>query len=935
VPPGEELPPGFVFRNQAPPTGYNSGMTTFLQSRGVAVPDFSGVHVRDRGSGVNRFSPPHWNFIGQTEMYGPNPYFDPLDYNNWTNGVPPFCMVSPKHFLGCRHFIGPGNTGNITVRLIKKDGSGILWKEGQLISSFGDANLYRLLVPLTPEEQQQVNCYEILDFRRIPAGTLLWRNDPNGRYVAYITTGTAYYTEDGILMPPPTNAYQDASGEFPVPEPYTTTRITGVLRSYDATPPSALWYGDSGSPLLATANGQTYIYGFANGISYGGFEGGSAITQWLISQLGTDGVPKSLVDLGSPIPQYTAPVASPKLYKSGFLEEAEANSLPFITDNPNGNPPIISVKFSGEYTVSSGEQVYINNVRMGPSLFGSEPMFSCNVYVGDRLLIRNSDFNRSVVFLIGRYTHLSLTLDSGRLNLSVVYIDKDFISSPIDNFYLSPFCLEPHAGQVFLTVGGSNISTGLLTFSPGYNYELAYTVADSPSVDFAVTVGAGDGLQPCDDPIDVPSYLRSMNGIRPNDRGDIKLQAPPSDCVSVDSTYSALQGGKIKLDSHCAPCCRCTDYESSSDYIKGVAVKYNELIKQYNALVSTYNNIAANFEDSLQSCATEGRLNTRFRMWPQQNFKVQVQAMVENNTKKPVIMKKLKLDLDLRLYNDISAVDPDTGATYTMSAGSYVTSVPLEDASYLYYKNLNPVSKGFTFTVPQPGSLRFEVDLTQSGMPVPAGSGGQSPYIIPPCTGYAMITGGFVIVDPLFRKIVSLNYRSGLAVKSTLYFKYTGTAENQDPCTSPQEAERTLVPPGGVDRPLTVKPNKSSVNPCDSVQPSTISQDSNNAFNLELPQVVYGAGSLTIVYKLLTDNGWVEGSSTTLPITMAAEGSQKILIGAIPDTLGSGNWQVVASYAPGTNPSQRLYTLCVRSETPGTETPILVAPFQVGKAFTI
>jgi hypothetical protein len=956
IQPNEPFPEGFVFRNQIPPTGYNPGMRAFLESRGVPVPDFSGLHVRSRGSSLNRYNQPSKTYINGDKLYDANPFFNPLDYNNWNNEIPPFCMVSPKHFLGCVHFVGQYNYNNVWIRLFPKNG-GWVWKEGEYVDAHHDTSLYRLLQPLTPEEQQQINCYEILDARTIPVGTLMWRQTPNGKYVAYKTTSTAHYEEGGNLVFPKTDLYQDSSGQFPNPQ-RMSVETSSAVPAYDTTPPSAVWSGDSGSPILATANGKTYLYGFSYGLASEFFINDDPTSviftaEWIISHLKDDGITKSLVSLGSPIPPIPTiafSLESPKRYKTGFLQEAEVNSLPFITDNPNGNPPIISIKLSGEYTINSGEQVYISNVIISEGRRHDLPFgFSCSVYVGDRRLIQNSDFCdinltpdpedpticRVEEFLesdpISRYSHLTMTLNLGRLTISIVYImGREFISPPTDKFYLSPFCLEPHAGQVSLVVENSNISTGLLTFSPGYNYELAYAIADSPSVDFAVAVGAGDGLQPCDDPVNLPKYLRSINGIRPNDRGDIKLQAPPSDCISVDSTY---EQENIKLDSHCAPCCRCTDYKKSSDYIKGMAIKYNKLIKQYNVLVSTYNNIAAKFQESLALCSTADRLNTRFRMWPQQNFKVQVQAMVENNTKQPVIMKKLKLDMDLQLYESISAVDPDTGATYTLDSGSYIALVPLEDASYLYYKNLNPVSKGFTFTVPQSGSLTFEVDLTQSGMPVPAGSDGQSPYIIPSCTGYAMITGGFIIADPLFRKIVSLNYRSGLAVKSTLRFKYTGTVQNEDPCTNPNESEHDLVP-GGIERSFIVKPNKSSANPCDSIQPSTISQNSAaNTFKLELPQVVYGSGLLTIVYKMLTDTGWVQIDSSSLQVTMPPTGSQNIEIGQIPTA--TGNWQVVVSYSIASNPSERLYTLCGGPEDSSTNAHILVAPFQVGRAFTI
>lgn len=962
IPPGGPLPAGFTFRQHAPVIGYNSGMVSFLQSKGVDVPDFSGLHVRNRGSNLNRFAfrsdsgfiqgEPFWiladngNIQNPTNgMYAENPIFNPLDHNNWNNGVPPFCMVSPKHFLGCNHFVGPENNTNQTIRLLKKNGD-IVNREGQFISRYEDANLYRLLIPLTEEEQQQINCYDIVDFRTIPPEVKIWRQDSNGKYLVYtVTQGSSYYSSSGFSGYSPIlyRPYQDHSGEFPVPwnPPNTPSWYSGL---------GFVWNGDSGSPLLLTANGKTYLYGFSNGI-IDSFAKNTPQTDWLLGALEQDGVVKKLVNAeeGGQL------IKLPTAYKAGFLEEAESSGLPFIVKNPNGNPAIVSVKLSGEYNVYPGEQVYLNDIEIS-SIFNTSIdtssteeglvfyILTCNVYAGDRLLISKSDFQSSGAYTakivnIGKYNHLQLNIDEGRLALTIVFLSVptlvDF--SPTDNFPLSPFCLEPYTGQVSLNLQDRNISTGLLTFSSGYNYQLDYKSENFTAVNFAVSIGAGEGLQPCEDLIDVPGYLRSINGVSPNDRGDIKLQAPSEDCVSVDTGYSATSGGKIKLDSHCAPCCRCTDYENSSDYIKGVAVKYSELVKQYNALVSIYNNVQTNFEDSLRSCPTQGKLNSRFRMWPQQNFKVQVQAMVENNTNTPTIIKKLKLELSLSLYNPISAVDPETNATYQMDENDSVAAVPLEDASYLYYKNLNPVSQGFTFSVPNSGSLKFEADLTQSGMPVPGGPPGQSPYITPPCSGYAMITGGFVIVDPLFRKIVSLNYRSGLNIKLNILFKYTGTAQDEDPCNNPDEAEHLLVPAGGVEKSITIRPNKSSVNPCDSIQPSTIAQsvneENNILFNLNLPQVTYGTGQVTITYKSLTDAGWQEFSSSTVNISTGNAGTQTISLGGLPENLGSGNHQVLISYVP--EAGARLYTKCVRSDDSNDVAEIPVAPFQVGKAFNL
>lgn len=110
------LPAEFIFRRKAPVTGFNSSAATFIQNKGLDVPDWSGIHVRDRGSGTNRCLDPHVNFALGTELYNQTPPYEKVfDTNYWNSGDPPFYLISDRHFLACRHFIGPTNTSNKTI----------------------------------------------------------------------------------------------------------------------------------------------------------------------------------------------------------------------------------------------------------------------------------------------------------------------------------------------------------------------------------------------------------------------------------------------------------------------------------------------------------------------------------------------------------------------------------------------------------------------------------------------------------------------------------------------------------------------------------------------------------------------------------------------------------------------------------------------------
>lgn len=499
---------------------------------------------------------------------------------------------------------------------------------------------------------------------------------------------------------------------------------------------------------------------------------------------------------------------------------------------------------------------------------------------------------------------------------------EGFTSYLTSTYPLAPFALEPEAGVIDLYVENQELPALPVYCTEGYNYDLQYT-SDTPSITFSVTPGAGEGVQPCQTESTFSQYIRRIDGQEANDRGEFTLQTPPAECITVDSRYVA-GSGRIRIDSHCAPCCRCRDYKDASDYAKWYAVAYNKAVKKLNELIATYNSVARAFASRVQCCTTAGTFTPRFRLWPQQNFKLQIQAMAENNTDHRIRVNSLTLTSSVTVKYDITATD-ENGITYSMSAGQSIACIPISDASYLYFKNLNPTSQGINFRIAQQGTIETTVDLTS--LPLPScHATGDHPNDVEPCTGYTMITAGLVIVDPVFRKIVNL-LGSDVQVEADLSLRYMGSssAPGQSPCGPVGEQPVAA----NVKKPVRVSPNKKSVNPCPSAKASYISVGSSGSLYLKFTDSVYGTGNVFVVYKGLIDNQWVELSSSN--VTISANGQSEVSIGQVPTDL-AGALQVSASYTAVTN---GLSTRCKAVDASDDEVSIPASTFEVAASFFI
>lgn len=589
-------------------------------------------------------------------------------------------------------------------------------------------------------------------------------------------------------------------------------------------------------------------------------------------------------------------------YAAGFLEECESNGLPFLTTAANGNPPIVAFKAFGSFSPS---MAYLEHVTISPTL-GAGPRLKCNVITGSGPLFTRQNFETATSTTggpysaegrfyiteesVGGYTHgLLADTQKGIYITYVILEDAGFDSYPISTYSLAPFCLEPELGAVAVDVNNNLLPTKPIWITEGYNYSLDYAAEDPVSVSFAVNPGAGAGLVPCNDAIEPDDVIRRINGQEANDKGEYGFQAESADCITVDSRYLPNGNPEIAVNAHCAPCCRCQDYKDTSEYIKGVVLRYYKAVKKLKELIAEYNSVSQQFRNRASCCPTFGSFTPRFRIWPQQNFKLQIQAMAENNTGHTIRASSMKLKHTVTAAYDMSATDENDNV-YNIEKDQPLAVIPISEASYLYYKNLNPTSRGLQFSIQSQGTVETNVDLSVlSGL---SSCQLEQPTDIPSCTGYLMMTSGVVIVDPIFRKIVNLNGSPGY-IKITLTFTYYGSSPN--PGESPCGAAQNRIIAENVVKTVAMSPNRKSVNPCPPATGSYVTVGSDRSLAIKFSDAVHGAGSLTLTYKTFVNNAWTTASETSVSLDLT--GQFEASLGSIPAEY-AGAVQVAVKYTP-------------------------------------
>lgn len=893
------------------PTGYNlGGLWNTSASIGLPSPNFSGVTASHRGS--NRF-PSGSAYIsyrgGLTGAQAAGPaYTELFNLMNWNPYVPRYVLLSNNYMLGCRHFnvqtlgfqiqptfVGLNNqTYSLPATLVVD-----LNTQAQaydLGADAGDFVLYRLNQPLTADQALALQAYSIADPDTVPNGYPGWKVAPNG-FFSLVSLERRASSSNLSLVTDTFSYYSGVYGDASYPNELS-----------DSLNQPLVWTGDSGSPVLVVADtGETMFLSLRSGGGPVSDRTFRFLEKYIHDNTG-EKIRRGIVSGGG------SPALKNKVQQ--YLDEAKDSNPVFLPDpGASTYPPLVSAKLVGP--MEKIKDAFLHTVRMQ----SNTPRFVCDIASPAGPIIDRSYFASAQESVLGGYVH-GLVYAGGGVSFSYVLPlnAAPFSSNPPAEYRLTPLSLEAEQGLIEVTAS-QPLDSGLsadIDMLEGYNYSLTPNTADS-ELEFSVFAGAGAGLEPCPGDVSPEPAIRFINRQQPDERGNFLITPQPSDCLTVDSKNST-----VKVNSHCAPCCRCRDYGDTSDYIKGFAATYSKLVQTYNDLVSKYNSVNEAFKQRIDAtcCPTSDILNSRYRVWPQANFKVQIQALAENNSSNYIRMKDMTLDVKLSLAQTESVVDPVTNITYSMSQGDPIAVVPIRDASYLYFKNINP-GRYVQSSVPQEGVLSSTVNFETLPLPIVC-SDGDSPTDIPPCTGYAMITAAMVMVDPTFRRIVNLRGQE-ITVNAELALSYNGTMPNGSPCGSIDNR-----PVSTVIRPVKIGPNKSSVNPCPSAAPTGLTFNAQGNLVLKLSeavQVLPDAFVTRSIRVLNSETGeYSDGGSIDIPIT---SGGAEIDLGAVDAAQAS--YVVTVSFA---DLAGLLYTQCSAPDTPDNVVNIPVSPFSISVART-
>lgn len=651
-------------------------------------------------------------------------------------------------------------------------------------------------------------------------------------------------------------------------------------------------------------------------------------------------------------------------YRYGFLEQALAAGQCFI--NAPQNNPIAMIKLAGPAALIANAM--ISYIQLDSASAG--PKFKCEVIANGVRLFAHEDFTANGnEYVDGTqadsnwFVHGFVKAGDCFLSYSV-QLGENYQSPPVEAasaeaiYVLSPFALEPYVGDVDLTIKNSaeanrlnydveTISNRVVNFVEGFNYELNTTATtEVPNFVFSSVAGGGIGKELCPPPQTAPvtgevsaPYLASINGIKPNEKGELILSTDPNSCISINAVQSE---NKLQLDAHCAPCCRCSDYADVQKYIRSYAMIYVNLVKKFNELVALYNTTNQAFKSQIECCESFDKVNPRIRVWPQQNFKVLVQALAENNKKRRVCLCDVDLAVTVKNKNLITATEDienidgtTTPVVHTLPANKELIIAPLKEGAYVYFKSKNP-NNAVDLATPDTGKLTVSSKISALAIPEPCDDSGPTPSnCMDPCSGYFMITSGFSILDPTFRKIANIKNEE-IPIDISIVFRYKGTVDNPcSSCTWQSIYDKTKI--------VKIPPNRRSTNPCAPVKLKDITsitpQDPTAPIQYfanfpEQVTVKTPGSSITVTrkafngttgeYDLIGDPSVIEvnpGNYTAIQIPDPLAGSIP------PNALGL----IMTVTANGTN----MVTLCKPNPDANVTVEIPVAPSSIGVSFTL
>ena len=260
-------------RQHAPVTGWNNLGLWKTDSNIIAsgIPDWSGLCARSRGSplynsGDNAMAGLYggrvepignlWNAFRNGATAGSQAGNELNKISHWNNVLPPFIIISKKHFVACRHFIGNNNYTPQSFNVLNGDGT-LITITGSFLASYQDKNLYHITAVANDTEikdSHKIKIYQILNIDST-------RNDWEAK-----TLRLWYQVNNGMFLTSTYSTWMDPDlGDGTIVTEEWWYALQASHTQHNPNGPYATWdfviNGDSGTPILATYKGETYVVG--------------------------------------------------------------------------------------------------------------------------------------------------------------------------------------------------------------------------------------------------------------------------------------------------------------------------------------------------------------------------------------------------------------------------------------------------------------------------------------------------------------------------------------------------------------------------------------------------------------------------------------------------------------------------------------------------
>ena len=419
-----------------------------------------------------------------------------------------------------------------------------------------------------------------------------------------------------------------------------------------------------------------------------------------------------------------------------YLLDGLQAQAPFV--DTTRNLPVAAIKLSCGVKAKSYRlrNLVLDNAMM--------PMVQAELWADQDLLLTADDFLAATEVVINGYVHGLVHSQVTNAFLTYVLPFGTFSVRLEDDMELTPFCIELSGNEVELAVDQQDVAIGIaaeLEFVDGYNMN----ITEKDGIAFEAVAGGGAGLEPGNCDGSPAAYIGRLNGVRPDSRGNLVLGG--------DACLTAVPAGEstLRLDAHCPPCCRCKDFHATSRFARYVATEYAKLAQSVCVAADMYVATVDKFtNEGCSCCSVFGTLTSRFRTWPHQNFKLQAQALIQNNTKYDIAISQIDFTVSVTAKTDMSVTD-ENGTEYKLTAGQPVQVDVLPYSSHSHFKAQNP--RPITNELVNLNSIRARATV-EAG--VACATGSSQINSMSSGSGYMLINTGMVITDPVFRKIVSL-----------------------------------------------------------------------------------------------------------------------------------------------------------------------------------